>query len=95
MLAIFFITRDPQWFKHILTGDLELFTIWPFVLVLSPFFAWLTSWGQHDLGPVRLYLGGFLLPYLVWGLIIIIDVGEEKAGNAVRSPAMQQSSDGR
>ncbi len=37
-----------------------LFALW---------FAGITAWKDLSYGPIRLYLSGFLLPYLVWTLI--------------------------
>lgn len=38
----------------------------------ATWFAGLTAWKDLSYGPVRLYLSGFLLPYLVWSLIVIM-----------------------
>ena len=35
-------------------------------------FAGLTAWKDLNYGPVRLYLSGFLLPYLVWSLVVFM-----------------------
>ena len=39
------------------------------VLTLTPFYGYLVSLVDRQHGPVRLYLGGFLLPYFVWFLL--------------------------
>lgn len=35
-------------------------------------FAGLVAWKDLSYGPIRLYLGGFLLPYIVWSLIVVM-----------------------
>ena len=77
MLAVFLYTRDLTWFKAFLT-DPDMFAPAPVlgagIFLLSSFFGWITSWGRRNPGPVRLYLGGFLLPYFVWTLLSLIEV---------------------
>ena len=41
-------------------------------VVGSPWFAGITAWKDQSYGPVRLFLSGFLLPYLVWTLVAIM-----------------------
>ena len=38
----------------------------------SIWFAGITAWKDLSYGPVRLYLSGFLLPYLVWSPIVFM-----------------------
>ena len=77
MLAVFVLLEDLVWFKTILVEP-ELFApayiLVPSIIALSGFFAWITSWGRQKPGPVRLYLSGFLLPYLIWTLLSLVDV---------------------
>ena len=35
-------------------------------------FAGLTAWKDLSYGPVRLYFSGFLLPYLIWSLVVFM-----------------------
>ena len=42
-------------------------------VVGSPWFAGITAWKDLNYGPVRLFLSGFLLPYLVWTLVAIMN----------------------
>ena len=84
MVAVFLYTRDPDWTKAFLRSKdalvQDIFVFQPTlgmgtgIFLLSSFFAWLASWGRRNPGPVRLYLGGFLLPYFVWTLLSLVDV---------------------
>ena len=53
---------DPLYQTTILSTHL-------YFVVLCAWFAWLVCWKDLKYGPVRLYLSGFLLPYIVWLLI--------------------------
>lgn len=49
------------------------YLLWFLVLLLgTPWFAFLVAWKDLNYGPVRLYLSGFLLPYFVWSLIVLM-----------------------
>lgn len=39
-------------------------------IILSALFARLVSWIDMGFGPIRLYMSGFLLPYIVWLLAV-------------------------
>ena len=56
------------------------------IISLSSFFAWLTSWGNHKPGPLRLYLSAFLLPYLIWTLLSLINVDLTESGDSEGVP---------
>ena len=89
MLALFVLIKDPIWFKAILVES-ELFAPAYFsvliIIALPGFFAWITSWGRQKPGPVRLYLSGFLLPYLIWTLLSLLDVSS-LSGDGQSGPA--------
>ena len=53
---------DPLYQATILSTHL-------YFVVLCAWFAWLVCWKDLKYGPVRLYLSGFFLPYIVWLLI--------------------------
>lgn len=76
-MAVLLYTTEPTWFKAYL-ADPVMFAPAPvlsmIIIFLSFFFAWLASWGRRSPGPVRLYLGGFLLPYFVWTLLSLVEV---------------------
>ena len=42
------------------------------IIPLSVIFAFISAYVDRQHGPVRLYLGGFLLPYLPWSLTVLV-----------------------
>ena len=78
---------------------------WSFLgisVVGSLWFAGLTAWKDLSYGPARLFLSGFLLPYLVWTLVAIMygrqfpedltiapDSANSPPREEVQSPAVQ------
>ena len=87
-----FVVLDPdskyEWIRLSSSGeDVIPGVIYLGLAVMTFFFAWLVSWKNHSQGPIRLYLGGFLLPYLVWVLIsnmpgIDINSTDQKSNSA-------------
>ncbi len=77
--GIVYSTRFPAWFSdelrpfQVRPGDIGLLAeplyASGILVVLSVSFAGITSAVDHQHGPVRLFLGGFLLPYLVLTLL--------------------------
>ena len=51
------------------TGMVVLF------FAVSAFFAVINSWVDQQHGPVRLYIGAFLLPFFLWVLVSSINIG--------------------
>lgn len=43
------------------------------LIALSALFAFISGYIDRQHGPVRLYLGGFLLPYFIWALIVFVN----------------------
>ena len=54
----------------------DLAATFPIIAVVgvlgAVWFAGLVAWKNLNYGPIRLYLGGFLLPYLVWSLVVFM-----------------------
>ena len=69
-----YIALDPdskyEWLRMLSSGEDIIPGLLPLILVIvAVWFAWLNSYKNMGHGAIRLYLGGFLLPYLVWALI--------------------------
>jgi hypothetical protein len=65
-----YVILDPkskyEWVRIISSGEDVLPLVPLFVLLaIAGWFAWLVSWKNQSHGPIRLYFGGLLLPYLV------------------------------
>lgn len=45
------------------------------LVLLSAMFASISGYVDRQHGPARLYLGGFLLPYFTWALIVLVNSG--------------------
>ena len=69
-----YVILDPrsryEWLRNIASGEDVIPGVQYIVIsAIALWFAWLASWKTRGYGPIRLYFGGFLLPYLVWILI--------------------------
>lgn len=79
-LMWFLVTASPEWYEYLARspeGGPLILSSWAihFILICLIFvFAFLCSWKTRIRGPIRLYLVSFLLPYIVWALVMRIDV---------------------
>lgn len=78
-----YVVLDPdskrEWLRILHSGEDTFPVLIPLILVIvAIWFAWLNGYKNLGHGAIRLYLGGFLLPYLVWALISVMPgMGEE------------------
>ena len=77
------LAERPKWFQYIderfpsISFILLLDAVYLIPIIFALLFAVLCSWKIRTLGPIRIYVLAFILPYLVWNLIMTIKITPE------------------